>query len=161
MSHNKTPSVRMPRAECWALLRDGHTGIFTTLRSDGMPIAMPVWYVVVDDAVLIETRGKKLARLRRDPRASFLVEEGEHWAELRAVHLTGRAEILSGEEAATVADAVRAEMTRKYAAYRTDLSEMPAATRAVYEQAGMNLVRLWPDQRILQWDNRRLGLSSA
>ncbi|ALL79247.1 hypothetical protein AD006_32200 (plasmid) [Pseudonocardia sp. EC080610-09] len=147
----------MPRSEVDTFLRDGHTGILTTLRSDGMPIAMPVWYALVEGTVIVETRGKKLARLRHDPRASFLVESGRHWAELRAVHLTGWAEVLSPDTAAAIAEPVRVEMARKYATYRTDLSEMPAPTREVYESGG-TLVRLHPDERILHWDNRRLGL---
>ena len=42
-----------------------------------------------DDLLSAPTRTKKLARLRHDPRASFLIESGERWAELLAVHLTG------------------------------------------------------------------------
>jgi PPOX class probable F420-dependent enzyme len=154
-----TTSVRMSRDEIWEFLREGHTGILTTLRADGMPVAMPVWYAVLDGAVVTMTRGKKLARLRRDPRASFLVEGGEWWAELRAVHLTGTAEILSAEEAAALAPAVQAEHDRKYAAYRTDPSAMPEATRTVYATSDRAMVRLRPDQRILNWDNRKLGLA--
>ena len=90
----------MTEHEIWSTLTDGHTGIFTTLRRDGMPIAMPMWYVVVDRCVYMQTRGKKLQRLRNDDRASFLVETGLRWAELVAVHLTGRCEQLDepGEE---------------------------------------------------------------
>ena len=89
MTQEKKPvSVRMNEEEIWDFLTNGHTGILTTLRRDGVPIAMPIWYAVVDHTVYIGTRGKKLTRLAHDPRASFLVESGEKWAELRAVHLT-------------------------------------------------------------------------
>ncbi|MEU7813984.1 pyridoxamine 5'-phosphate oxidase family protein [Pseudonocardia sp. NPDC049154] len=153
------PSVRMTEAEIWSFLTEGHTGILTTLRADGMPVAMPVWYAVVDRAVVVMTRGRKLERLRRDPRASFLVEAGERWAELRAVHLTGRAEVLDAAAAAALGPAVDAELDRKYAAFRTDRAAMPDATRGAYEQAERGMVRLTPDQRVLHWDNRKLGLA--
>ena len=41
-------TVRMTDEEIWEFLSEGHTGIFTTLRRDGYPIALPVWYAVVD-----------------------------------------------------------------------------------------------------------------
>ena len=151
-----TKSVRMTEDEIWDFLREGHTGIFATLRSDGVPIMMPIWYAVVDRHVYVQTRGKKLTRVRNDPRASFLVESGERWAELRAVHLTGTAEII--EPSPELADAIRAEMDRKYAASRTARSDMPEATRGVYQRAQRATVRLTPDARTLNWDNRKLGL---
>ena len=149
-------SVRMTEDEIWDFLREGHTGIFATLRSDGVPIMMPIWYAVVERRVYIQTRGKKLTRVTNDPRASFLVESGERWAELRAVHLTGRAEII--EPSPELAEAIRSEMDRKYAASRTARSEMPEATRGVYQQAQRATVRLTPDARVLNWDNRKLGV---
>ncbi len=150
----KPVSVRMTQDEIWEFLTNGHTGILTTLRRDGVPITMPLWYAVVDQIVYISTRGKKLMRIRHDPRSSFLVEAGDRWAELRAVHLTGESEVLEVSE--EIAEKVRAELDRKYAAYRTAPSEMPDATRDTYARAPMMLVRFTPDDRILTWDNRKL-----
>jgi len=149
-------SVRMTEDEIWTFLREGHTGVFATLRSDGVPIMMPIWYALIDRCVYINTRGKKLARVSNDPRASFLVEAGEHWSKLRAVHLTGTAEIVDPSPA--LAEAIKAEMDRKYAAYRTAQSQMPDATRGAYQKASGATVRLTPDTRILHWDNRKLGV---
>jgi hypothetical protein len=121
-----------------------------------MPISLPMWFVVLDRTICIGAPSgtKKLARLRHDPRASFLVESGERWAELEAVHLTGRVEVVTGEaEIARIDDA----LDKKYAAFRTASTEMPQATRNHY--AGRTYLRLVPDDRILSWDNRKLGLS--
>jgi nitroimidazol reductase NimA-like FMN-containing flavoprotein (pyridoxamine 5'-phosphate oxidase superfamily) len=149
-------SVRMSRDEAWEMLRDAHTGIFTSLRADGVPISLPVWFAVLGEAIYISTRGKKLIRVGNDDRAAFLVEDGERWAELRAVHLTGRAEIIEpGEE---LAAAIAAEIRRKYSAYRAG-GDMPSSSRKHYETAAGGIIRLVPDQRILNWDNNRLGLS--
>ena len=89
-------SVRLTPDEAWDVLERAHTGILTTLRRDGMPISLPMWFVVLDRTICIGAPSgtKKLARLRHDPRASFLVESGERWAELEAVHLTGRIEVV-------------------------------------------------------------------
>ena len=89
-------SIRLSEDEAWEVLRTAHTGIFTTLRRDGFPVSLPVWFVVEDRTILVAGPAvtKKFARVRHDDRVSFLVESGERWRELRAVHVVGRAEIV-------------------------------------------------------------------
>jgi len=149
--------VRLSPDEAWELVESSHTGILTTLRRDRVPVALPVWFVVLDRRVVMRTPApsKKVSRLRRDPTASFLVEAGERWAELRAVHLTGRVELLDDE--GELAAAVQRAWDEKYGAFTTARQEMPDATRQVYAVPYV-LLRLDPDERILSWDNARLGL---
>jgi len=148
-------SVRLPPDEAWAVLEASHTGIFTSLRRDGMPIALPVWFVLLERRIYVSgpANAKRVARIRRDARVSFLVESGERWAELRAVHLTGRARVVTDPALlARVAEALE----RKYRAFRTPRPAMPAATRAHYEVA-LATIEITPDPRLLSWDNARLG----
>jgi nitroimidazol reductase NimA-like FMN-containing flavoprotein (pyridoxamine 5'-phosphate oxidase superfamily) len=150
--------VRLSEDEAWAVLAAAHTGIFTTLRRDGMPIALPVWFVVLDRSICLAapSRTKKVARLRNDPRASFLVESGERWAELEAVHLTGTVEFVDDLEViAQIDDA----LDGKYAPFRTARAAMPEKTQQHY--AGRTFLRLRPDVRIVSWDNRRLPLGGS
>ena len=52
-----------------------------TLRSDGYPVSVPTWYVFEDDRILVnldESR-KRLDHLRRDPRVSLTVLDGDNW----------------------------------------------------------------------------------
>jgi len=150
------PTVRMTEAEAWDLLDHSINGIFTTLRRDGRPVSLPVWFVVLDHVIYVQTRGKKVVRARNDTRASFLVEAGERWAELRAVHADCVAEIIEpDEELATRLDEA---MNEKYAAYRTARSKMPTATREHYANAAGATIRLTPQGKLLTWDNRKLGL---
>jgi nitroimidazol reductase NimA-like FMN-containing flavoprotein (pyridoxamine 5'-phosphate oxidase superfamily) len=146
-------SPRLSVEEAWAYLTDGHTGILTTLRRDGVPIAMPLWYAVLDRRIYVQTRGRKLQRIRHDPRASFLVETGEHWADLAAVHLTGTCEVVDIDD--DLSARFRAEIDRKYAAFRSP-SSMPADTAAYYARALTGVVRFTPDERMLNWANRKL-----
>jgi PPOX class probable F420-dependent enzyme len=149
-------SIRLSREEAWAELAQAHTGILTTLRSDGTPIALPVWFVALDERVYVSGPGgdKKFARVRRDPRCSFLVESGERWAELRAVHVTGTASIVTDPELLARVDTA---LDVKYRAFRTSRSAMPDDTRAHYsvEPATIEII---PDDRILSWDNAHLDL---
>jgi nitroimidazol reductase NimA-like FMN-containing flavoprotein (pyridoxamine 5'-phosphate oxidase superfamily) len=143
----------MTTDEVWDYVTNGHTGILTTLRRDGVPIAMPLWYACLDRKIYAQTRGRKLARIRRDPRSSLLVESGERWADLKAVHLTGVSEIVELE--GDLASRFRTEMDRKYAAFRSS-GAMPKATADFYASAVTRVVRFTPDDRILNWDNTKL-----
>ena len=121
-----------------------------------MPSALPVWFVALDERIYVgtPTHTKKVVRVRRDPRVSFLVESGARWAELVGVHLTGRARIVEEPDLlARVADALH----EKYRTYRTAHEAMPEATRRYYDVARA-VLEIMPDERILTWDNSRLGI---
>ena len=149
--------VRMDRDEAMERLAGAHTGIVTSLRADGRPVSLPVWFCVVDGAVHVRTPADsaKARRLRRDPRVGFLVEGGERWAELWAVHLVGDAVVVDDP---VVLERVDAALDAKYARFRTPRAAMADATRAHYEVPFV-VVRIDPEERIVSWDNARLGLS--
>lgn len=151
-------SIRLSEDEAWEVLADAHTGILTTLRADGSPVTLPIWFVALDRTICFMTfeRTKKIARLANDPRASFLVESGERWAELRAVHLSGVVEPI--EDEATLAE-VDAALDAKYAAFRTARTDMPDSAKKAY--AGKRFFRLVPQPRMLTWDNARLEMRGA
>jgi len=149
-------SVRLSPDEAWAVVEASHTGIFTSLRRDGIPVTLPIWFVVLERRIYVSgpATAKRVARVRRDPRVSFLVESGKRWAELRAVHLTGRACIVTEPH---LLARVAAALDAKYAPFRTRRAAMPAGTRAHYEGA-VATVEITPDNHILSWDNARLRL---
>jgi PPOX class probable F420-dependent enzyme len=151
-------SVRLSADEAWQVIEGAHTGILTTLRSDGSPITLPVWFVVMDRTVCLSapSRTKKVSRVRHDPRAAFLVESGMKWAELQAVHLSGDLEIVEDEPSRQL---IAAAIERKYHDFQTPGEAMPADTRAHY--AERTFLRLRPHQRFLSWDNSRMELGEA
>ncbi len=116
-----------------------------------------MWFVADDHTVVFTTfeSTKKLGRIRRDPRASFLVESGERWAELSAVHLSGTIEAV--EDPAEVAR-LDALLDEKYAAFRTTRSTMPARHReALQRQAGSAARPRGPDPHLGQQPSRGEG----
>jgi PPOX class probable F420-dependent enzyme len=141
--------VRLTSEEAWAVLAAAHTGILTTLKADGTPISLPMWFVVIDKRIYVVTPAhtKKIRRVERNPRVSFLVESGTRWAELEAVHLTGHAHVVSDDE---LRRRVWAALNDKYAAFRTEGGDrnIDGITMAVIE--------ITPDDRVLSWDNTRL-----
>lgn len=148
------PGIRLSADEAWQTIERAHTGILTTLRGNGAPISLPVWFVALDRKIYVSgpAHTKKFIRLRRDPRVSFLIESGERWVDLVGVHLTGTATIVDD---AQLLERVAEALAEKYGRFRTPRDEMPDATRANYETAVTTLA-ITPDDRILSWENARL-----
>jgi PPOX class probable F420-dependent enzyme len=149
--------IRLSQDEAWDVLAQSRTGILTTLKLDGAPITLPVWFAALERTICFITpvHTKKVARLRRDPRASFLVESGARWSELRGVHLTGVVEEVHDD-----ADKARIDsaVSEKYRDLMTRASRLPAATRDYY--AARVFFRLVPAERMLTWDNSRIEVAS-
>ena len=85
------------------LLARPNPAVMATLRSDGHPVTVPTWYVSEGDRILVnldESR-KRLDHLRRDPRVSLTVLDGENW--YTHVSVIGRvAELVDDTELADV-----------------------------------------------------------
>lgn len=146
----------MDSEELWSWVTDSHTGIFITLKRDGTPVALPLWYVVIDHKLYTHSGGKKLARIRNNDRTSVLIESGERWVDLKAVHMTGRMRPLDPSE--LLWEQVHNALDVKYASYRVAADKMPSATAEKYATDGRVYLEFTPDERILNWDNSKLGL---
>lgn len=146
--------IRLSVDEAWDTIDRAHTGILTTLRHDGVPISLPVWFVVLDRRIFVSgpAHTKKFARIVRDPRVSFLVESGERWVDLLGVHITGTARIVDD---AQLLERVSTALAEKYDQFRTPRDQMPDQTRARYETP-TTTIEITPDDRILSWENARL-----
>jgi len=146
--------VRLSDDEAWAVLEGARTGILTTLRADGRPVTLPVWFVVVDRVIYCQTPAgtKKVARVRRDPRASFLVEHGERWTELVGVHVDATAAIVEDE---SLTRRVREALDEKYRGRGVPQRTAPDATKAHYRHG---VVIALTAGKLLTWDNARLRL---
>src|SRR5438128_2563115 len=151
--------VRLSEDEAWRELEQAHTGILTTLKGDGWPIPLPVWFAVVDRRIYTSTpaRSKKLVRLRRDPRATFLVERGLSWMELCAVLVPATATLLEpGDEV----DAAMEAINTKYRGFGVPEKRVPDATRKHYG-GGRVMIRLDPAGPLITWDNAKIRLSDV
>ncbi len=72
-----------------------------TLAEDGSLYAVPMWFRWDGTSVLICTsaRTRKIRNLRRNPRATVMVDQCRGGMEVRGVMLVGSAEIIEGTEA--------------------------------------------------------------
>jgi PPOX class probable F420-dependent enzyme len=108
----------MSAEELATFLDELQTANLATLRADGSVHLTPIWYRREDDRVyfmLAESR-LHLRNLRRDPRATLLVEVDDrltrNWeAGARAAMLQGSVEIVDDEE---IAEAHRRRLVERY-----------------------------------------------
>lgn len=144
---------RLTDEEAWEYIAQAHTGILTTLRRDGRSISLPVWHVVLDRHVYVRSPAStaKLARIRNDPRVSFLVESGQAWVDLTAVRFDAQAVI---ETRPDVIDEVMRLLGVKYGASGPPLDRLPAAVGVLY--ADRTVIRLDAEGRLSSWNNRAL-----
>ncbi|MDZ7791669.1 MAG: pyridoxamine 5'-phosphate oxidase family protein [Xanthomonadales bacterium] len=145
-------TVRMDDREVDAFLEEHRTGVLSLLRKDGSPLALPMWFVVLDGHVNIRTRSTsgKATLLERDPRVCFVVEAGEAWLDLAAVVIRGQAERLEGNEA----DEVEAAMAARYASHGVP-GDVPKRTRDHYD-VELSYYRVVPTTAPLTWRNNKL-----
>ena len=146
-------NIRLSPDEMWTMLEEQRVGIFTSLRRDGSPISLPVWYAPINRRIYLHgpAQAKKFARVRNNPCVSFLCETGERWVELRAVHLTGVARVVTDE---SVERLVTTEFDRRYSTLRPPRVELPDSAFARYRSFAV--IEITPDERFLTWDNSRL-----
>jgi len=110
------------------------------------------WLAHLDSSPVMWTFGKsqKVMNLRRDDRATLLVEDGEEYQELRGVQLVGHLELV--EDQPTVARIGTAIFARQTG---TDLGEQIPDIVAMQAPKRVGL-RMVIDQTA-SWDHRKLG----
>ena len=102
------PELRMDVDEVRAFLDAHQTLLLATVDADGAPHVAPVFYAAIDDHTIAFVSGAETARvrnMRHEPRVSGVVEDGDSYANIRAVQFTGRARFLDdGEDAQRIAE---------------------------------------------------------
>jgi PPOX class probable F420-dependent enzyme len=149
--------VELTRAEIEEFLSQAHTLIVCTVGKDGYPQATPVWFLYMDGAIYFRAMRhlQKSVNLLRNPKACFLVEDGEAWIDLRAVMVRGDVQVVEDE----------AELRRfserfqeKYRPYRRPVSSVPAATNRHYSRPRICFKLPLDGSRVASWYNRKLRL---
>ena len=67
-----------------------------TIGQDGSPHLAPMWFVLDDGRIVFRsfTKSQKIVNLRRDPRVTVLVEEGDSYETLKGIMIKGRARLV-------------------------------------------------------------------
>jgi PPOX class probable F420-dependent enzyme len=148
---SRRDQVRMTDAEIDEFLQGRHTMNVATFNHDGTIHLVAMWYGFHEGLLAFETfsKSQKIVNLRRDPRITVLVDDGDVYEELRGVELVGTADLIDDPE---VAVAVARSVVQRYFPVPEDqldgVAEMMARKRTI--------VRIRPD-RVVSWDHRKLG----
>ena len=152
MGTNQRAEIKMTPEEVDAFLHERHTMSMATIGPGGRIQLVAMWYGFVDGDIGFETKAKsqKVQNLRRDPRLTVMVEDGESYDQLRGVELSGRGEIIEDPERLFRLGVSVFE--RYQGTYSEEMR--PFVEQMLHKRV---LVRLVAD-KVVSWDHRKLGL---
>ncbi|MCW2753799.1 MAG: pyridoxamine 5-phosphate oxidase [Marmoricola sp.] len=123
-----------------------------TIGPDGVPQLTTLFYVVEDGKIAFWTYGRsqKIVNIRRDPRVSCLVEDGEDYFELRGATITGTARLIEDyDEIKALGSKVATAM-----AAGVDLGEF--GEQIVSKQALKRVGVIIEPTKVASWDHRKM-----
>ena len=143
--------IRMTEQEIDEFLLGRHTMSLATINHDSTVHLVAMWYGFLEGCVAIETKTKsqKVRNLRRDPRMTCMVEEGDRYEDLRGVELVGTAEIVEEPERMWE---MGVNLFERYQGTYTE--EMRPFVEAMLHKRVV--VKLLVD-RVVSWDHRKLA----
>ncbi|MBI4308077.1 MAG: pyridoxamine 5'-phosphate oxidase family protein [Chloroflexi bacterium] len=150
-------AITLDPQEMEAFLQEKKTLVLTTLRRDGSPVSVPMWFVYHEGCVYMHSlkRGAKVHNVRRDARVCLAAESGERWAGLKAVVIQGRCAVL--EDPAEVAR-FDAAYNQKYAGLTRPDEVLPQRVKDHY--AGPWVVLRVTPEKVRTWDNSKIRLAT-
>jgi PPOX class probable F420-dependent enzyme len=152
MGTKQRNQIVMSEAEIADFVARSRTGTMATIGADGQPHLVAMWYGVLDGEIWVETKAKsqKAVNLRRDPRVSFLIEDGMTYDTLRGVSFEGVAEIV--EDPDTIFKVGISVWERYNGPYTDDLK--PAVDMMMNKRVAVRIAA----SRIRSWDHGKLGM---
>jgi PPOX class probable F420-dependent enzyme len=151
---SRRDQIRMSEAELAAFLDEQRTVIVATNGRDGWPHLMPLWYTVRDGELWSWTyaRSQKVRNVERDPRATWQVEAGTSYEQLRGAMAKARVELQRDVETVS---AFGEELFKRY----TGMDPLPAPVLAMIAAQAPKRValRFVPTEPPVTWDHAKLG----
>jgi PPOX class probable F420-dependent enzyme len=152
---NQRALIKMTSQEVDAFIHERRPMTMCSINHDGSIHAVAMWYGFLEGAVAVETKTKsqKVQNLRRDPRLTCMMEDGDTYEELRGVELVGRAEIV--EEPERMFELGVDVFRRYYGQYTDDMK--PFVEQMLNKRVVVRLIV----ERMVTWDHRKLGLGAT
>lgn len=152
MGTNQRAHIVMSEAEITDFVVNSRTGTLATIGPNGQPHLTAMWYAVIDGEIWLETKAKsqKAVNLKRDPRVSFLIEDGQTYDTLRGVSFEGTAEIVDDPDSLF---RVGVSIWERYTGPYTDDAK-PMVDQMMNKRVGVRIV----SRRTRSWDHCKLGL---
>lgn len=149
---SRREQIRLTPEEVDAFLRGRRTMNIATHNHDGSIHLVAMWYGFYRGNPAFETfaKSQKVQNLRRDPRITVLLEEGDRYEELRGVELVGTAVIHDDPD---VLREVARDVVRRYWNAAND-EELDVMTEGLMrKRVAVEIVA----ERVVSWDHGKLG----
>ncbi len=152
MGTNQRQQIVMTDDEIADFVARSRTGTMATIGAGGQPHLVAMWYGVIDGDIWVETKLKsqKVVNITRDPKVSFLIEDGMTYDSLRGVTFEGTAEIHDDPD--TIFKVGVSVWERYNGPYTEDLR--PAVDMMMNKRVAVRI----NTTRVRSWDHRKLGL---
>ena len=147
---SRRDQIRMTDDEVQSFLQERQVMNVASLQKDGRPHLVAMWYGFLDGKPAFWTYGRsqKIVNLRRDPRITCLVEDGDAYEELRGVELVGTATLIEDERRFEIG---RSVMERYTGPLTADVDPIVQSVGA--KRAGVVI----EVESVVSWDHRKLG----
>ena len=152
MGTNQRSQITMSDEEIATYLERSRTATLATIGASGLPHLVAMWFAVIDGDIWIETkaRSQKAVNIRRDPRVTVLIEDGETYDTLRGVSFEGTAEIVEDPEALWE---VGVSVWERYNGPYTEEMK-PLVEFMLHKRVAVRI----DVTRTRSWDHRKLGM---
>jgi PPOX class probable F420-dependent enzyme len=146
-------AVTMSETEIEQFLTENMKVQIATIGPDGAPHLTTLFYVLEDGLIAFWTYGRsqKVVNLRRDPRITCLIEDGEDYFELRGVSIQGKARLV--EEYDDI-HALGSRVAKRMAG-GVDLGEL--GDEIVDKQARKRVGVVVEPIKVATWDHRKMS----
>ena len=148
---SRRDQIKMSDAEVEEFLAGRRTMNIATIGPTGHPHVVAMWYGFSGGKPAFWTfgRAQKVLNIRRDPKISALVEDGDTYSQLRGVELVGTARLVEDREGIIEIGLSVAE--------RYQGTDAATALPFVEAQAGKRLGVVIDVERVVSWDHTKLG----
>jgi PPOX class probable F420-dependent enzyme len=152
MGVNQRAQIKMTDEEIDEFLHGRHSMSCATIGPTGDIHMVAMWYGFLDGCVAMETKAKsqKVQNLRRSPRITCMVEDGEKYEKLRGVELVGSAEIIDDPDRLFE---IGVSVWERYQGPYSDEAK-PLVEMMLNKRVGIKV----NVDRIVSWDHRKLGI---
>ena len=133
------------------------TGVLATLGRDGWPHTVGMWFARPDEksiSMWAYRKSQKVLNLIRDPRCSFMVEQGESYDSLKGVLIRGRARLLDSEEDIY---SIGVALYERYTLPATGIAVEQGPETGLRRQATKRAGIIIPIEQVASWDHSKLG----
>jgi PPOX class probable F420-dependent enzyme len=149
---NRRELIRMTPDEVDEFLHGRRTMNVATFNHDGSIHLVAMWYGFLDGAPAFETftKSQKVLNVRRDPRVTCLLEDGDTYDELRGLELVGTAEVIDDRE--PLMEVARSVVGRYHGL--SDPDQIAQAAEILAHKRSAVKINV---ERIVSWDHTKLG----